>query len=251
MPARTAELKQLDTPTARAVYALSGAGASCPARAISPRGIDDATAPDAGRQPWPRAAGRRYSNENYPTQGRPQARPCRAGAHAYAPSRPNNNLADSPASSPYEVYAPRADERHAAGRPRADGVCAAGAPPGPCLARHAWPTLPTHPCPAALPRTSPPPRDISQQPSSLLVAGEELGADSIKDDAQIAPAQAIPQPPVPRPSTRAGTVQIANPNILTLTPTLTLILAPTLTLTITLTLALAPNPSPSPTLIQP
>ena len=73
------------------------------------------------------------------------------------------------------------------------------------------------------------PRDIPQQPSSLLVAGEELGADSIKDDAQIAPAQAIPQPLVPRPSTRAGTVQIANPNILTLTPTLTLILTPTLT----------------------
>ena len=43
-----------------------------------------------------------------------------------------------------------------------------------------------------------PPRDIPQQPSSLLVAGEELGADSIKDDAQIAPAQATPQPPVRR-----------------------------------------------------
>eukprot|EP00964_Phaeocystis_antarctica_P118940 scaffold82663_cov49-Phaeocystis_antarctica.AAC.3 len=41
-----------------------------------------------------------------------------------------------------------------------------------------------------------PPRDIPQ-PSSLLVAGKELGADSIKD-AQIAPAQATPQPPVPR-----------------------------------------------------
>ena len=39
-----------------------------------------------------------------------------------------------------------------------------------------------------------PPRDIPQEPSSLLVAGEELGADSIKDDAQIAPAQATPQP---------------------------------------------------------
>ena len=39
---------------------------------------------------------------------------------------------------------------------------------------------------------------IPQQPYSLLVAGEELGADSIKDDYQIAPAQATPQPPVPR-----------------------------------------------------
>ena len=92
-----------------------------------------------------------------------------------------------------------------------------------------------------------PPRDIPQQPSSQVVAGEELGADSIKDDARIAPAQATPQPPVLRPSTRAATVQIANPVTLTLTQALTLILAPTLTLTINL--ALAPNPSPSPTLI--
>ena len=36
------------------------------------------------------------------------------------------------------------------------------------------------------------PRDIHQQPSSLLVAGKELGAESTKDDAQIAPAQATP-----------------------------------------------------------
>ena len=79
--------------------------------------------------------------------------------------------------------------------------------------------------------------DISQQPSSLLVAGEELGADPIKDDAQIAPAQATPQPPVPRPSTRADTVHIANPNTLTLSPTLTLLLDPTLILIITLVLA--------------
>ena len=43
-----------------------------------------------------------------------------------------------------------------------------------------------------------PPRDIPQQPSSQLVAGEELGADSIKDDAQIAPAKATPQPLVHR-----------------------------------------------------
>ena len=70
-------------------------------------------------------------------------------------------------------------------------------------------------------------RDIAQQPSSQL---KELGADSIKNDAQIAPVQATPQPLGPRPSTRADT--------LILTPTLTLILAPTLTLTITLALAL-------------
>ena len=74
---------------------------------------------------------------------------------------------------------------------------------------------------------SSPPRDIPQQPSSQL---KELGADSIKNDAQIAPVQATPQPLGPRPSTRADT--------LILTPTLTLILAPTLTLTITLALAL-------------
>ena len=93
-------------------------------------------------------------------QPKVDARPCRAGTHAYAvarsplrPSRRSTNPTDSPtttspspASSPYEVYAPRADERHATDRPRADGVCAAGAPPGPCLARHAWPKLPTHPC---------------------------------------------------------------------------------------------------------
>ena len=36
---------------------------------------------------------------------------------------------------------------------------------------------------------------IPQQPYSLLVAGEELGAESIKDDYQIAPAQATPHSP--------------------------------------------------------
>ena len=54
----------------------------CPARDNSPRGVDDhdATAPDAGCQPLPRAAGRRDFSENDPNQGQQQARPCRAGA---------------------------------------------------------------------------------------------------------------------------------------------------------------------------
>eukprot|EP00964_Phaeocystis_antarctica_P032561 scaffold18438_cov61-Phaeocystis_antarctica.AAC.6 len=52
-------------------------------------------------------------------------------------------------------------------------------------------------CPQQACETSPP-RDIPQPPSSQLVAVEELSVDSIKDDAQIAPAQATPQPPVPR-----------------------------------------------------
>ena len=42
---------------------------------------------------------------------------------------------------------------------------------------------------------------LTSQPHACprqLVAGEELGADSIKDDARIAPAQATPQPLVHR-----------------------------------------------------
>ena len=65
-----------------------------------------------------------------------------------------------------------------------------------------------------------PPRDIPQQPSSLL---EELGADSVKGDVLIAPTQAQRHDPQ-RTSTRADTLT------LTLVPTLTLILILTLTL---------------------
>ena len=53
-------------------------------------------------------------------------------------------------------------------------------------------------CPSSPTPGLAPHRDIPQQPPSLLMVGEELGADSIKDNAQIAPAQATPQPPVPR-----------------------------------------------------
>eukprot|EP00964_Phaeocystis_antarctica_P039308 scaffold22482_cov69-Phaeocystis_antarctica.AAC.10 len=65
--------------------------------------------------------------------------------------------------------------------------CRSGSPPSTSLLpanqpRRLWPQ---QAC-----QTSP--RDIPQQPSSLLVAGKELGAESTKDDTQIAPAQATP-----------------------------------------------------------
>ena len=49
------------------------------------------------------------------------------------------------------------------------------------------------------------PCDLPQQPSSLLVVGEELCADSIKDVARNAPAQATPHPQCTA-STRADKV---------------------------------------------
>ena len=64
-----------------------------------PRGpsrVDGATAPNGGR-----AAGRDFS-ENYPDQGQQQARPCRAGAHAYnvarSPLRPSRAARTQPMS---------------------------------------------------------------------------------------------------------------------------------------------------------